>query len=132
MQLWLVSRHGTRYPSYEKIEELKGLNRFKYMITADTTMCPEDVRAIRDWNPLNLTKDDHYMLQRQGIEELKSLAARLKRQLPQLFNTAYDDTKFKVRIVCPPTVFQGENRHRIESVRLSQNRVFILSNRLIC
>ncbi|VVC26257.1 Histidine phosphatase superfamily,Histidine phosphatase superfamily, clade-2,Histidine acid [Cinara cedri] len=94
MQLWLMSRHGTRYPSREKIEELKELDRFKAMITADTTMCQEDVEAIRNWN-LNLTADNHYMLQRQGVEELKSLAARLKRRLPQLFNTEYDETKFK-------------------------------------
>jgi len=37
------------------------------------------------------------MLQKQGVEELKSLAVRLKRQFPQVFNTPYNDAKFKVR-----------------------------------
>lgn len=99
MQLWLVSRHGTRYPSRKLIEKFKELNQFKDMITVDTTMCPEDVKAIRDWKPSNITEDDQYQLHTQGFEELKSLAARLKRQLPQLFNTAYDEKKFKVRII---------------------------------
>lgn len=96
MQVWMMSRHGTRYPSKEHIEELKTLNNFKTQITDKSTMCPEDIAAIRNWN-LNLTKDDHYMLSRQGIEEMKSLVMRLKRQLPQIFNTPYDDSKFKVR-----------------------------------
>lgn len=95
MQVWMVSRHGTRYPSRKKIEELKNLNVLKTMITADSTLCPEDVAAIRNWNT-NLTSNDHYMLHRQGVEELKSLAVRLKRQFPQIFNTLYDDSKFKV------------------------------------
>lgn len=97
MQVWLVSRHGTRYPSRNNIEQLKKLNELKTMITAESTMCAEDIAAIRNWN-LNLTENDHYMLQRQGIEELKSLAVRLKRQFPQVFNTPYDDKKFKVRV----------------------------------
>lgn len=95
MQVWMVSRHGTRYPSREKIEKLKKLNELKTKITADATLCAEDVAAIKNWS-MNLTKDDHNMLQRQGIEELKSLAIRLKRQFPQIFNTPYNETKFKV------------------------------------
>lgn len=96
LQVWLVSRHGTRYPSRKKIEELKKLNELKTMITAESTMCPEDIVAIQNWNT-NLTKDDHYMLQRQGVEELKSLAIRLKRQFPQIFNNPYTEENFKVR-----------------------------------
>jgi len=96
IQVWLVSRHGTRYPSREKIEKLKKLNDFKTMITAESTLCAEDVAAIENWN-FNLTKSDDNMLQKQGVEELKSLAVRLKRQFPQVFNTPYNDAKFKVR-----------------------------------
>lgn len=97
MQVWLMSRHGTRNPSRNKIEELKKLNEIKTMITTESTLCAEDIVAIRNWN-LNLTKDDHYTLQRQGVEELKSLAERLKRKFPQIFNTSYNATKFKVRL----------------------------------
>lgn len=95
MQVWMVSRHGTRYPPREKIEKLKKLNELKMLITADTTLCAEDVAAIKNWNT-DLTMNQHNMLQRQGIEELKSLAIRLKRHLPQIFNTPYNETKFKV------------------------------------
>jgi len=96
LQVWLVSRHGTRYPSKKKIDELKKLNELKTIITAESTMCPEDIVAIKNWNT-NLTKNDHYMLQRQGVEELKSLAVRLKRQFPQIFNNPYTENNFKVR-----------------------------------
>lgn len=95
MQVWLMSRHGTRYPSQEKIMQLKKLNVFKTMITTESTLCAEDIAAIRDWK-FNLTKDNHLMIQKQGIEDLKSLAIRLKRQFPQVFNTPYTDVKFKV------------------------------------
>lgn len=95
MQVWVMSRHGTRYPSLEMIEKLKKLNQLKSMITAESTLCPEDITAIRNWN-FNLTKDDNNMLQRQGVEELKSLAIRLKRKFPQIFETPYNETKFKV------------------------------------
>ena len=81
----------------KKIEEFKKLNELKTMITAESTMCPEDIVAIKNWNT-NLTKNDHYMLQRQGVEELKSLAMRLKRQFPQIFNNPYTEANFKVRI----------------------------------
>lgn len=96
----MMSRHGTRHPSEEKIEELKTLNNFKTEITAESTMCPEDIAGIKNWD-LNMTKNDHYLLNTQGIEEIKLLAMRLKRQFPQIFNTAYDDSKFKVRFSVP-------------------------------
>lgn len=70
------------------------------MITTESTMCAEDINAIKNWN-INLTKDDHYMLNRQGIEEIKSLAMRLKKQFPQIFNTPYDESKFKVNFSVP-------------------------------
>lgn len=75
--------------------QLKKLNVFKTMITTESTLCAEDIAAIRDWK-FNLTKDNHLMIQKQGIEDLKSLAIRLKRQFPQVFNTPYTDVKFKV------------------------------------
>lgn len=97
MQVWLVSRHGTRYPSWEMIEKLRKLDKFKSMITAESTLCPDDIIAIKNWT-FNLTKDDNNMLQKQGVEELKSLAIRLKEKFPQIFKTSYSDTKFKVCI----------------------------------
>jgi multiple inositol-polyphosphate phosphatase/2,3-bisphosphoglycerate 3-phosphatase len=98
MQVWMVSRHGTRYPSQEMIENLKKLHDFKTMITTESMLCPEDIATIRNWK-FNLTSSFHYMLHRQGIEELKSLALRLKRLLPQIFNSTFDKNKYKVRIL---------------------------------
>ncbi|XP_050440391.1 multiple inositol polyphosphate phosphatase 1-like [Adelges cooleyi] len=95
IQVWMMSRHGTRYPSRETITEFKTkLNLLKAKITEQSPMCWDDINAIRNWNT-NLTIQDHYMLQAQGIEELKTLALRLKRQFPNLFSTNYDASKFK-------------------------------------
>lgn len=107
MQVWLLSRHGTRYPSRKKIESLKKLQEFKAMITSQSKLCQEDIQAIKDWS-FNASSNDHYNLHRQGVEELKSLATRLKRQFPQIFNTPFNDAKFKVS---KPYKIQRDLRH---------------------
>ncbi|KAE9536777.1 hypothetical protein AGLY_006839 [Aphis glycines] len=135
LQVWMVSRHGTRYPSKKKIEELKKLNELKTMITAESTMCPEDIVAIKNWNT-NLTKDDHYMLQRQGVEELKSLAVRLKRQFPQLFNNPYTENNFKFltshkqrakdsATVFYQTIFNRNPENELPIVQTSDDRFYL-------
>ncbi|XP_050524904.1 multiple inositol polyphosphate phosphatase 1-like [Daktulosphaira vitifoliae] len=95
VQIWMMSRHGTRYPSKEMIMEFKTkLNLLKSNISSLSPMCWEDINAIRNWN-VNLSSLNHYSLHDQGVKELKTLALKLKQLFPQIFNTSYKDSKFK-------------------------------------
>ncbi|VVC26256.1 Hypothetical protein CINCED_3A024650 [Cinara cedri] len=91
LQVWMLCRHGTRYPSKHMIKKINRLDRFKTMIT---DMSQEKLRAIYNWKS-HLTLNNDCNLQSRGVEEMKSLATRLKSQLPQLFKSQYDEISFK-------------------------------------
>lgn len=95
LQIWLLSRHGTRHPTAKVIEKISNLNMYKNQITENSTLCKKDIDAIKSWK-FNLTKNDNNELNSQGVEDLSSLGFRLKNVYSDIFNESYNPTKFNV------------------------------------
>lgn len=95
LQLWLLSRHGTRHPTADIIEKISGLTQYKHSITEYSTLCKEDIDAIKKWD-FNLTKQDASKLNSQGANDLSSLGSRLRNVYKDLFDEPYNTETFKV------------------------------------
>jgi len=98
LQLWLLSRHGTRHPSADIIDKISSLTHYKHQITENSTLCKEDIDAIKEWN-FSLTKQDGNKLNSQGIDDLSSLGSRLRHLYKDVFNEHYNTQTFKVSYV---------------------------------
>lgn len=96
LQLWLLSRHGTRHPTVDVIDKISNLTYYKNQITENSTLCQEDIDAIKTWS-FNLTRLDGSKLNSQGADDLSSLGSRLKHLYEQIFNETYNSDTFKVQ-----------------------------------
>lgn len=95
MQLWLLSRHGTRHPAGFVIEKMYNLLEYRHKFTNKSSLCKEDIIAIQNWT-ISLTKKDGYILNSQGIDDLSSLGSRLRNAFGDIFNEPYNSVSFKV------------------------------------
>lgn len=98
MQLWLLSRHGTRHPDADIINEISSLNEFKNEITENSNLCKEDIEAIKTWI-FNLTKQDGNRLNSQGVKDLSSLGLRLKSLYKDIFDQPYNPITYSVILI---------------------------------
>ncbi|KAJ8665109.1 hypothetical protein QAD02_006771 [Eretmocerus hayati] len=84
VQIWMLARHGTRYPDADKILQLKNLTKIRDEILGndaqkDIDMCEKDLAKLKDWNPdENMNSSNDEMLTPQGEKDLIDLAHRLK------------------------------------------------------
>lgn len=99
-KIWMMVRHGTRYPGAELINNV---NNVLYKIRDDivsgfeegtNTLCEEVAKRFASWSPnLDMSKKKH--LAHEGEEEMIGLAERFQRRLPELFPEVYSSA-FKV------------------------------------
>ncbi|EZA54625.1 Multiple inositol polyphosphate phosphatase [Ooceraea biroi] len=92
LQIWLLCRHGTRFPKTTKILEMLNMTRFRDLIVNNHEidhrgqLCRRNLRALKRWRSfpeLDATKGKHLSL--QGRKDLSSLGNRLRRKFPELF-----------------------------------------------
>ncbi|KAJ8923090.1 hypothetical protein NQ315_001642 [Exocentrus adspersus] len=114
IQFWTIIRHGTRLPSAEKIEKLRGLNRLHEEILMNYgkrrsypdkgRLCREDYDLFTRWRWNDtVTPERGNALTSQGVEDLKLLASRYKSKYSQILQAPYDERAF---------YFQYENLDR--------------------
>uniref|UniRef100_A0A182K291 Multiple inositol polyphosphate phosphatase 1 n=1 Tax=Anopheles christyi TaxID=43041 RepID=A0A182K291_9DIPT len=109
VKFWLLSRHGTRLPGKNDINEmpkqLKLLqdaimdNYFTRRTPPDNgRMCDEDLELLRNWHwDPNITEQYDSYLTEQGWEDLKYIALRAKEKYWQVFGSGYQPAKFMFR-----------------------------------
>ncbi|CAH1736207.1 multiple inositol polyphosphate phosphatase 1-like [Aphis gossypii] len=95
LQLWMLSRHGTRHPGRDTIHKISNLNEYKNNLTNNSSLCKEDFEAIKTW-VFNLTEKDEYKLNSQGINDLSSLGLRLQSLYEDIFNQPYNPMTYSV------------------------------------
>lgn len=95
LQLWLLSRHGTRHPAASVIGKIASLTYYKNQIIENSTLCQADLEAIKKWD-FNLTEKDGNKLNSQGVDDLLSLGLKFKNLYPDIFNEPYNPETFKV------------------------------------
>ncbi|XP_015111828.1 multiple inositol polyphosphate phosphatase 1 [Diachasma alloeum] len=97
VRLWMLARHGTRYPQEEAVDRLQELHtiRWKIMYHHEKGMgrlCDEDVENIRRWHPHpHLTEQDASKITDEGWREGEELGKRLKDAYPELFQSSIKD-----------------------------------------
>lgn len=94
VQVWMLSRHGTRYPSLKEIKRMKDLNILrtqilKNMETQDPQkrLCEKDINKLKAWN-YNLTTDLENQLTFQGHDDLLFVGKRMKSKFSILSEAA--------------------------------------------
>lgn len=106
IQLFVVSRHGTRYPGSKVIPKLKILSSLRDKIVTNHLekrlghLCDKDVTNFINWKlDDNVREDMADFLSPQGETDLKELAVRLKASFPELFtlNDYSDISKYMFR-----------------------------------
>lgn len=102
VQVWLVTRHGTRYPKASDITRLKKLNELRNEIINNHEqrksgeLCNKDLQNLKAWS-FNWTEEEGYNLAPQGYEDLFLLAERVKADFPEALNLPYSEDRFKFR-----------------------------------
>ncbi|XP_042220335.1 multiple inositol polyphosphate phosphatase 1-like isoform X2 [Homarus americanus] len=99
--MWLLNRHGTRYPTQNDIGSLMNtLPSMSQQIEANHhqgrgCLRQEDLEQISNWFPPYSSRDKE-QLQEVGYDELFSIGEYWRNMFPHLFNVTYDPAKFKV------------------------------------
>ncbi|KAL6260333.1 hypothetical protein P5V15_007864 [Pogonomyrmex californicus] len=91
MQIWMLCRHGTRYPDELTIARILNLTQIRDRVmankseTQNTRQCER--KDLKNWKPHSeLVPEKGKHLAMQGEKDLMSLAERLKAKLPMLFD----------------------------------------------
>nr|XP_023025067.1 multiple inositol polyphosphate phosphatase 1 isoform X1 [Leptinotarsa decemlineata]XP_023025069.1 multiple inositol polyphosphate phosphatase 1 isoform X2 [Leptinotarsa decemlineata] len=104
VQFWSIIRHGTKYPSIEKLRKLRNLNKLHEEMLRNYLerksypdrgrLCTNDFDLIRNWR-FNDSITDNYAngLTSQGAEDMKLLARRYKTQYSEVLQN-YDERSY--------------------------------------
>ncbi|XP_011308504.1 multiple inositol polyphosphate phosphatase 1-like [Fopius arisanus] len=91
VQVWMLGRHGTRYPQEGAVQRLQELHKIRWKILHHHEkgmgrLCNEDVENIRLWHPdKHLTEEHAAKIADEGLREGEQLGKRLKDAYPELF-----------------------------------------------
>lgn len=100
-QVWLLNRHGTRFPTGNDMDRLVGVlpQIAKHVVTHHNQgrgcLADDDIDQLIDWFPPYGPRDMEE-LQEVGYEELFSIGEYWRDMFPSLFDVDYDPSKFKV------------------------------------
>ncbi|XP_043479163.1 multiple inositol polyphosphate phosphatase 1-like isoform X2 [Leptopilina heterotoma] len=94
IQLFVVVRHGTRYPDLDQIPNMQKLLILRDEIISNHRekqmghLCESDLKNLENWKlDDNVTDNMTELLTPQGENDLKGLALRLKAAFPELLTT---------------------------------------------
>lgn len=99
--IWMLIRHGTRYPHFDEIKRFRELINIRDQIIANNRergngkLCGEDVVALKGWT-FNVTEDEADELTWQGEVDLRQIAKRLKGHFRELLDATYTDSRFSI------------------------------------
>ncbi|XP_043251459.1 multiple inositol polyphosphate phosphatase 1-like [Colletes gigas] len=108
VQIWMLARHGTRYPGSNEINSIKKklpkLQRRiikNHEIYGNGSLCKSDIEHLKAWEvDSTLSKDRQKYLTKQGEEDLRSIAARYSNYFPILLqsDSVYEErSRYKFR-----------------------------------
>ena len=110
-KFWMVSRHGTRLPHAEYLEEmLENNERLHNAILRNyeagrTSLCAGDIELLRNWRfDPNITMDMASILAAAGWGETERLARRYQEAYPTLLSSNYSQNEYFFRSTHTPAV----------------------------
>lgn len=103
LQIWLLCRHGTRYPDARTITKMFNLTHFRDLVMSNHEneqrglLCDKDLQNLKNWELApELDSKRSKQLTEQGERDLLSLGERLQAKFPELFVTNAS-VKYKFR-----------------------------------
>ncbi|XP_069691313.1 multiple inositol polyphosphate phosphatase 1-like [Periplaneta americana] len=102
LQLWLLSRHGTRYPDEGTISRMWTLPELLDQIASNHyilkmgNLCVQDLENLRKWTP-QAVSTVAMSLTSQGYKDMYKMAQRFKIRFPSLLNKSYHPDLFEVQ-----------------------------------
>ncbi|KAG5889971.1 hypothetical protein JTB14_020259 [Gonioctena quinquepunctata] len=95
VQFWSIIRHGTKYPSLEKLMRIRSLNKLHDEVNRNYIdrrsypdkgrLCPQDFDSFRRWRfNESITDNKANDLTSQGIDDMRLLARRYKTKYSQI------------------------------------------------
>ncbi|XP_039290995.1 multiple inositol polyphosphate phosphatase 1 [Nilaparvata lugens] len=100
-QVWILARHGTRYPSQEEIVKLRNLLKLRDIIVRNHeerrtgSLCEKDIENFKEWH-YNVAESEEKNLTIQGWNEHRLLAMRIKTNFHGILGEPYSPEKFTI------------------------------------
>ncbi|XP_046750480.1 multiple inositol polyphosphate phosphatase 1-like [Diprion similis] len=98
IQIWMMVRHGTRYPGTREIRGMRSLPKlrnqiiYNHKVRGSGRLCPEDLENLKRWRlSKSITYVNSDQLNSQGIEDMNQLGKRIRTNFPELFPPAVTD-----------------------------------------
>ncbi|XP_011144551.1 multiple inositol polyphosphate phosphatase 1 isoform X2 [Harpegnathos saltator] len=101
-KIWLLLRHGTRYPGKKYIPRmLDELPKWKHIIlknydNGETRLSADDAALFKKWKPI-FTSSDTMKLAIEGENEMIDLGERYQARFPSLMPEVYSNQTYKFR-----------------------------------
>ncbi|XP_075231917.1 multiple inositol polyphosphate phosphatase 1-like isoform X2 [Lycorma delicatula] len=101
-QIWMLTRHGSRYATKKKMEEFHKLTKLRNLIIHNHAqnrgyLCKKDLENLRQWSfEEPLSKSDK--LTSEGYNDLWEMGHRIRAKFPELFKTSENETMYKFQI----------------------------------
>ncbi|XP_066585295.1 multiple inositol polyphosphate phosphatase 1-like [Prorops nasuta] len=102
VQIWVLARHGTRYPGACTIKDMSNLSSFRDKILENhyvhkiARLCEKDLNNLKNWNLYpGLKVEDAKLLTMKGKEDEEYFARRLKFNFPELLLANTSDVTVK-------------------------------------
>ncbi|KAF5278456.1 hypothetical protein FQA39_LY05945 [Lamprigera yunnana] len=92
-KIWLLVRHGTRFPKNKQVQEMKGLEKIRDRILKNSHLSPPITNALKQWKlAVNLSVDGD--LAPEGRAEMRSLGLRMQKRFPSLFPARFSNNTY--------------------------------------
>lgn len=100
LQLWMLSRHGTRNPELNTIHSFSDLTQYQNINREKSNLSKKEIDDLISWK-FSLVDEDAGVLNYQGIHDMKSLGQTLKNLYKDIFDEIYRTGNFMVNsIIC--------------------------------
>ncbi|KAJ9592268.1 hypothetical protein L9F63_001164 [Diploptera punctata] len=102
VRIWMMIRHGTRYPSAKVIRMMQErLPQLRDAILQNHkakrgTLCYEETAELQTWSP-HVEEADEKRLAHEGEDEMIELAERFQNRFPAILPDIYTNSTFKFR-----------------------------------
>ncbi|PSN39586.1 hypothetical protein C0J52_18755 [Blattella germanica] len=102
LRIWMMIRHGTRYPSSKVIRLMRErLPQIRDSILQNHKskrgkLCNEEIAELQAWSP-HVEEADQKRLSHEGEDEMVELAERFQNRFPQILPEVYNNSTFKFR-----------------------------------
>lgn len=132
-KIWLVIRHGTRYPGKEYVRSMiKKLPELQQLIldsyAKNETQLIDDVATLLSEWKVTFTEDDIKNLTEEGENEMIDLAERYQSRFPSLMPEVYDNQTYKFKYTATQRteqsaknfatgLFGRQNSHKVQYLK---------------